>query len=251
MTTACDIPTQLPQWPAGIAWALPPGPVPRMRPRYRPLTDAQLFDLDEIRLVAHVAEAKRQGDLEQARRAVQMLMFVHEAKMRRRVGLRLPDHLAHHEEVVASWVLKKVLESALKLQLEGESIGEWVSWWSTAIDRQVISFWRSAQGQALEKEAKLAAAGEGDNAADGLERVSDGFDVDRLVAQTCYAIVVADVIDRMQNEAHVKVVRMSMHDLPSADIAARLGLTIANVDKITSRFRRDLKAECLARGIEP
>ena len=132
-----------------------------------PLTDAELFALEDNELVVYIARAKEAGNLDRAVAATHILLYKHEDRMRDRVALRLPEHLWRHRETVADWVLRKVARSALMLPLEGESIGEWVSWWTTAINRQVISFWRSRQGQALEAEVAFPEEHEGEEDAGG------------------------------------------------------------------------------------
>lgn len=211
--------------------------------RARP-SEAELYAAGDEALLRHIATAKAAGDRESAQTAMHLLLYRHEARMRRRVALRLPDHLAHHEDAIAAWVLERVMQSALKLGLEGESVGEWVSWYGVAIDRQVISFFRSRQGRALEREASE----EGDTSRP--ELADDTFDPERMVAQLCHAGLVQDVLDRMENPMHVAVVRASLwEDLPAAEVAARHDTSEANVHKITSRFRTELRAECERRGV--
>jgi DNA-directed RNA polymerase specialized sigma24 family protein len=222
--------------------------VSKPRAKSRLLSDAELYAAGDEELLRHIAASKQADDLDAARTAMHMLLYKHERRIRRRVGLRLPEHLAHHEDTVAAWVLARVMESALKLGLEGESVGEWVRWYGTAVDRQVISFFRSAQGQALEREATLV-AGDGE---DGMppEQPAADFDPNLAVAQLCHAGLVQDVLDRMENPMHVAVVRAAFwDDLPSAQIAAANGTSAANVDQIKSRFKRELRAECERRGV--
>ena len=139
------------------------------------LTDAELFALEDYELVAYIAKAKGTGNRDRAIAATHILLDKHEARMRQRVALRLPEHLWHHTDTVADWVLEKVARSALKLPLEGESIGEWVNWWTRAINRQVISFWRSRQGQALEAEVELPEEHEGDEEAGRRRRLQTSW----------------------------------------------------------------------------
>ena len=71
-------------------------------------------------------------------------------------------------------MLERVWKSALKLPVTGESTGEWVNWSKTVISRQVISFFRSSQGQALEEEQQWPDADGGSSAPDtvGVELAS-------------------------------------------------------------------------------
>ena len=205
--------------------------------------------MDELQLLREVADARADGRLDDARLAIHMLLYKHDARMRRRVALRLPDHLAHHADTVADWVLERVMRSALKLDLQGTSVGEWVNWWSTAIDRQVISFWRTRQGQALERQDPLPSehAGEDDATPD---RLGEDLDVDGFLTRRSYGEIVQAVLDGIANPMHVTVVKLAFwEDLPSGEVAKRCQTTAVNVDQIKTRFRRDVRQECLRRGV--
>src|SRR5436309_648132 len=73
----------------------------------RARSEAELYDMDELGLVHHIADAKAEENQAQAELGVHMLLYKHERRMRRRVALRLPDHLAHHAETVSEWVLER------------------------------------------------------------------------------------------------------------------------------------------------
>jgi DNA-directed RNA polymerase specialized sigma24 family protein len=200
--------------------------------------EADLYRSDDDELLRYIAEAKRAGELEHARTAMHLLLYKHERRIRRRVGLRLPEHLSHHEDTVAEWVLERVMQSALRLTLEGESVGEWVRWYSTIVERQVISFFRSTQGKALERELD-----------DAPPELSDAFDSEQLISRIHAAGIVQNVLDRMENPMHVAVVRAAIFDdLPSAEVAAAHGTSVANVDQIKSRFKAEVRAECERMG---
>src|SRR4051812_34294721 len=101
-----------------VRWTTqPPLPLPRTgRPRStpRPPSEAELYEMDELQLLREVADARADGRLDDARLAIHMLLYKHDVRMRRRVALRLPDHLAHHADTVSDWVLERVMRSALK-----------------------------------------------------------------------------------------------------------------------------------------
>ena len=237
--------------PATVRWGVYPAMTanPERHPRFRRRSEADLYEMDELDLVHYVRDAKSAHQDDQARLAVHMLLFKHERRMRHRVAIRMPEHLAHHADVAAEWVLERVSRSALKLGFEGRSVGEWVNWWGTAIDRQCISFWRTAQGQSLEREQSLPSeqAGEDDAAPDTL---GEPLDVERLLAQACYSGVVQAVLAGIENPMHVEVLRLAFwDDLESSEVARRCETTAANVDQIKSRFKKVLKQECQRRGV--
>lgn len=201
-------------------------------------------------VVRYVAEAKRAGRREHAVTATHMLLFKHEERMLQRVRLRLPSHLRHHAQSVSDWVLERVTRSALQLPVKGESVGEWVNWWSAAVDRQVISYWRTAQGKALEREAQLPSEHEGDDDA-SVDRLGHDLDLDRVVAQACYAEIVDSALQTMDNERHVAILRRAIwDDQASKVVAEEFGETDVNVDQIKTRFKKTVREECERRGVE-
>jgi len=200
-------------------------------------------------LVAYIAAAKRHSAVDDATTGVHMLLFRHEQRMRRRVQNELPAHLRPLSDAVEDWVLERVTRSALRLNVTGEHMGEWVNWWKTAITRQVISFFRSAQGQALEREQawpdQRATAG-GDGAADtiGVE-----LDIDALAVSLDYRAA-CDSALAMLNDKHRRIVDAAyFQDRASKDVGAEFGETVANIDQVKKRFKEVLRAELIARGV--
>lgn len=226
-------------------------PADPVRSHSEGLSDRHLFDLEDGELLRYIAHAKKTGRLEDGTRAAHVLLFRHEPRMRARVALRLPKHLAHHSETVAEWVLERVMRSALKLPLEGEHPGQWVNWWGAAIDRQVISFWRSTQGQTLEAEKELPSEHEGEEGKRP-DRLGEELDIDALLRRLSYGEIVNSVLDSMDNQSHAGIVRAAYSgDLSSAEVAERFDTTPQNVDQVKSRFRKALRAECERQDVEP
>jgi hypothetical protein len=218
-------------------------------PRPTP-TPEELFAAAEEVLLRQIAAAKEAGDRELAETAMHVLLYKHETRMRRRVGLRLPEHLAHHEDTVATWVLERVMRSALKLDFKGESVGEWVNWYGAVIKLQVISFFRTAQGQAIEQESAVVVGARGENNPVPTYEPVTEHDLDRTVAQLCHAGVVQDVLAAIENPMHVAVIHAAVFDdRTSADIAAEHATSANNVDRIKTRFREALREELLRRGV--
>jgi hypothetical protein len=217
--------------------------------RFQRVPAAELATQPEDAILSYARRAARRGDSDEALIATQLMLFLHEERMEDRVAVRLPTHLAHHRVTVAAWVLERVTTSALRLQFAGTSVGEWVNWWSTAVDRQVIAFWRSARGQSLEAETGLPS--EHDGEADGMpDRLGVPFDEDGVLSRALYGDIVQTVLDRMDNPMHVAVIRSAvLDDRASADVAAEYDTTANNVDAIKKRFREAVRGECLARGV--
>ncbi len=147
-------------------------------------------------------------------------------------------------------MLEKLWASALKLPLKGESAGEWTNWWMTVVTRQVVSFWRSKQGQALEKEIEWPdQRAMGDDDSPGADSVGEDLDVDALAVSLDYRAAIDAALLGL-NETHRAIVEAAyFEDRPSKDVGAEFGETHDNVDQIKKRFREALRAELIARGI--
>jgi DNA-directed RNA polymerase specialized sigma24 family protein len=223
---------------------------PRPSRPFVPRSEAQLSGLSDEDLVGYVARAKRAGADEHARTATFLLLYRHENRMRRKVQAQLPAFLAHHSDTVEEWVLAKVWASALKLPLKGESAGEWTNWCKQVVTRQVVSFWRSAQGQALQKEIEWPdqrAVGDDDGV--GADTIGEPLDIDALALSLDLRAVI-DVALGDLNARHRAIVGAAyFEDRPSKDVGAQFGESHANVDQIKKRFRSALRAELVARGV--
>ena len=224
-------------------------PPPSSRP-FVPRSEAQLSRLSDEELVAYVARAKRAKADEHARTATFLLLYRHEQRMRRKVQAQLPAFLAHHADTIEEWVLAKVWGSALKLPLKGESAGEWTNWWKQVVTRQVVSFWRSTQGQALEKEIEWPdQRAVGDDDATGADTIGEHFDIDALALSLDYRAAIDAAMGDL-NATHRAIVEAAyFEDRPSKDVGAEFGETHDNVDQIKKRFRNALRAELVVRGV--
>jgi hypothetical protein len=223
--------------------------------RGAPLSDAELVALGDEELVAYIARARRAGNGDSAVSATHILLYRHEERMRSRIALRLPEHLWHHRDTVAEWVLERVARSALRLNFEGETIGEWISWWTTAINLKVISFWRSAQGQALEAETELPSEAADETSNRPPRRQPSELTSELDVEALCTRLVSGDVVERVlrqtRNPTHRRIIRDGeLLRGPSKVVAARHGTTPNNVDQIRRRFRTKLAEELRREGID-
>lgn len=215
---------------------------------FRPRLEHELYALDDDELLAYILAARDAQAHEYAGTATHMLLYKHEPRIRERIRWKLPEHLRHHADTVAEWVLERVTTSALRLKLEGETVGHWVSWWQTSVDRQIISFFRSKQGQALEGERDLPSEKQGADAPP--DRLGTDFDEARMIERVLYGQIVASVLDELSNSTHRAIVRAAFwDDRRSKDIAAEHGETPNNIDQIKSRFRRALRAKCHDHGL--
>lgn len=227
--------------------ALRPGSPPSS---FQSRPDAELARDSDEQLLAYVARARHAGATRDAQNAVWLLLYRHETRMRRRVQNLLPAHLSHHSESVEEWVLDRVWKSALKLQLTGESVGEFVNWTKTAIGRQVISFFRSAQGQSLAQEEPWPDEQPESEGGRRAPPIGAALDIDALARSLDYGSALEAALSAL-NPRHRAVVQAAyLDDLPSKQVADQLGETVANVDQIKKRFRAELHDQLMARGVK-
>ena len=227
--------------------ALRPRPPSR---RFVPRPDAELAGLDDDELVSYIVQAKKAKAIEHAETGMFMLLYRHEQRMRRRVQVALPGHLQHHGDTVADWVLERVWKSALKLPVTGESTGEWVNWTKTVISRQVISFFRSSQGQALEQEQQWPDdRPDADGGSSAPDTIGVELDIDALALSLDYRAAIDAALANL-NAKHKAIIDAAyFEDLPSKDVGEEFGETYDNVDQIKKRFRTELHAQLVARGV--
>ena len=227
--------------------ALRPRPPSR---RFVPRPETELARLDDDQLVSYIVQAKKAKALEHAQTGMFMLLYRHEQRMRRRVQAALPRHLQHHGNTVADWVLERVWKSALKLPVTGESTGEWVNWTKTVIGRQVISFFRSSQGQALEQERQWPDdRPDVDGGSSAPDTIGAELDIDALAVSLDYRAALDATLDKL-NPKHKAIVDAAyFEDRPSKDVGEEFGETYDNVDQIKKRFRTELHAQLVARGV--
>jgi RNA polymerase sigma factor (sigma-70 family) len=190
-----------------------------------PRTEHELHDLDDEGLFAHLREARAAGDGEQARLALQLLVFGYWPRVAQRVAMRAPA-----EEVEA--ITSEVVMSAIVSAFDGESIGEFRAWLKTVTNRRIADFHRKRAGAPT-----LVAIGDGE---DGERSAPEPSDVsDEGLVET------KDLVDRTLatlKAEHAKVVELHvLCGVPARDVERALGVSADNVAQIASRFRRRLR----------
>ncbi len=130
-----------------LTWVSGRVPAPNRRPAtvpptdpmsFRLLSDHELQRLTDDALIAYMRDARDRRELDAARRALALLVFGYEANVKRRLRLKLPDHMV---DDLAHDVLVRAISSAF----EGRSVGEFRSWLHTIVDRSVADHYRRAQ----------------------------------------------------------------------------------------------------------
>ena len=133
------------------------------RSRFSPVPVEELYRRsEEEKIIAYAAHAKRENALPEALLSIQLMLYLHDDRMS--AGWRCVSPTSCASPLDGECLGARARNgTAYKLEFEGGWIGEWVNWWRTAVDRQVIAFWRSAQGQALQAETRLASEHEGED----------------------------------------------------------------------------------------
>jgi len=192
---------------------------------FEPESDNELQRLRDEELIAYIARARDHGDLEAAGRGLAILVFGHWSNVERRVRMKVPD--AHVEDVTGA-----IIVSAIQSAFSGMSVGEFVKWLARITQRRIADFHRKPRVDVV------ALAGGEDDEDGPRERQLEGASEEGYVE---LRDAIERVLDRLSARDQQVIELRIFEDLLSAEVAERLGLTVANVDKIVSRFRRALR----------
>jgi RNA polymerase sigma factor (sigma-70 family) len=205
---------------------------------FRPLSDAELDRLDNDALIAHIGAARGAGRPEDAERALGILVFRHLDDVRRRVSIKVP--LADVEDVAM-----EAVTSAIRAAFDGSAVGQFRAWLNRIVRRRIADHYRRAASRP--EEAPLPE--EHSEAEEIWGRAAISPDETGLVDLES---VVDEVLEGL-SDVHRRVVELFVfEDLPARETAdevnAELGnaldppMSVDNVNQITSRFRRALRA---------
>ncbi|WDT94067.1 RNA polymerase sigma factor [Thermoleophilum album] len=192
-----------------------------------------LARLSDEELVEVVREAQAAGDVERARRALEVLLGGYFPHLKKRAQLRLAGDLACHAEDVAQETLSDATSSLLAGKIDASRPGSFRAWLHRVLDRRIDDFFRQHYRR---QEAQLQ-----DTPLDAFEATLSGEDgrfADRMhERETLFAEL------RALNEHHrAVVVAVELRGDAPASVAARIpGMTVDNVYQICSRFRRQLQ----------
>jgi RNA polymerase sigma factor (sigma-70 family) len=196
---------------------------------FRPLSDAELNQLSDDELLAHMRAARDAGANEDAKRALQILVFGCWGLVESRLSMRLPEWAVEEET-------EKVIVRAITSSFAGESVGEFRSWLSTIIKRAAADFHRSQER--VPQHTPLDDAGDDGPASHRLgvfEPDGAGYVETQILLESC--------LDEL-SDPHRRVVELMVFEGRDASEAAAQvpGMTASNAYQIVSRFRRRLRA---------
>ncbi|MCX6389440.1 MAG: RNA polymerase sigma factor [Solirubrobacterales bacterium] len=200
--------------------------------------ESDLFRLSPDELITVLVECRDAGQLDLAATCAQLFAFGLQKDLTnwfRRRNRSLSDEQI--DDLVAQTIVR-VVESTLRSgsQFRGSSIGELRKWIYTIAKYTGVDFLRS-------KEQKK----EVDSLQDGLEPLSsnDGFEIsdeEEGYVQFEWRLIREELLSQLSPD-HQEVVMLAVYqDLPSAQVADMTGQSVANVDKIKSRYRADLRS---------
>jgi RNA polymerase sigma factor (sigma-70 family) len=193
---------------------------------FTPRSEHDLVRLDDDALLAHLRDARRGGDAEQAVLAVRVLVFGHWDRVTRRVALKVaPEDV----ESLAS----DVIYSAIRSAFDGASVGEFVMWLNTITNRRIADHHRRREN--VPAVVSIGAGGEdsGDGQIEPADVSQEGLVETRDVVERTLASL---------SEQHAKVVeRHVLEGVPAQEVGAEFGVGADNVAQISSRFRRRLR----------
>jgi RNA polymerase sigma factor (sigma-70 family) len=197
---------------------------------FRERPDDELQRLDDDELVAYGRAAREAGALPAARTALALLVYGHEADVRRRLSLRLPAHAVDE-------VTRDVLVRAVGAAFDGRSVGQFRSWLNTITERGSADYFRTASRRP--KETPLPGESDEEDAGGAVPGVASEAGAVEL------RLVVEQVLASF-NPIHVEVVDLHVFGGYTArEVCARIdGMSEDNVAQIASRFRARLR-ECL------
>ena len=204
---------------------------------FKRLSQSGLAGLGNQALVDYIAAAREAGERSAEKEAVGILAYGFEPTVRGWVRMRMGSAPQDVDDVVM-----EVLQSALRSSFEGKVVGEFGAFLKTITSRRVVDYFRE-RGRQLAM-SPLGSEHEGDDGVWGDEP---------FVEDDTTGMEVRELVDRLladHNEQHQQVIRLygpevaGCQDLPAEEVAARIdGISVANVHKIWSRFKRDVEAE--------
>ena len=199
---------------------------------FRRLSDLAIAALSDEQILEYVVVARDRGEVADATRALQILVWGYRDIMRVRVALKVPRH---DVQDVADAALVRAVGAALRPgAFVGGSIGEFRGWAHTVVDRQVADYWRKQERSV-------------DETALPDEHQDDARRAVGITHDEASAVDVQAVIDQARGELsedHRRAVDLHVFEGRSAREAANAvgnGMSEANVAQIATRFRRRMR----------
>jgi RNA polymerase sigma factor (sigma-70 family) len=200
----------------------------------RSLTDDELDGLSDEQLLERISEARSAGALDDAKRALAILVWRHYANVERRVRLRVPT--ADVEDVAMEAVV-----SAIRSTLAGTSIGEFRAWLNRIVRRRIADYHRRPEVDTTVLPEEHAESDEVWGQAGAVDDPTADVDVQSVIDQA---------LDTLSPHHRAVVELYVFEDRSGADAAAAVNarfpelnppMSENNVQQIASRFRAELR----------
>lgn len=193
-------------------------------PDFRELPEHVLASLSDDELITYIRVAHDAGRGPEGVRALSILVYGHWPNVLRRVQRKVPGYAA--EDITGNAIV-----SAITSAFNGESVGEFVNWLNTIVDRRVVDWLRSRkETQPLPEEH----AGE-----DGVWGTSGS--VEDETGAVAVRMAVEEALGGL-SDAHREAVELFvLEQRPATEVEEATGLSENNVHQIASRFRKRLR----------
>lgn len=213
-------------------------PDPVSNNHFKPLSENELSGLKDDALIAYIRKATDAGRPDAARTAIAILCNRRFDDLVRLVAIKVPA--ADVEDVAMT-----IITSALKSAFDGSSVGEFVKWLSTIRKRRIADYFRDR-----ERDPDTVPMPEEHQDDDDIwgEQPATGSEIGVVDVES----VIARCLEKL-SDPHRDVIELNVfQDLSAPDTADTVNehfpdldppMTPANVHKIVSRFREDLRDE--------
>lgn len=198
---------------------------------FHPLLHEQLNNLSDEDLIAYVRSARAAGASDQARAAIQILVYGYRRDIERKVRLKMKEHAIDE-------VADRALVRAVRSSFAGESVGQFKSWLWTIVSR-TIADWYEEQKRRPD-EAAFPEEHEGNEEIWGVSLAIEidldaGIDTRRCIDQAMDGF----------SDQHQRIIELYwFEDASGRETAEQTGETEANVFQVANRFKRALR-KCL------
>jgi RNA polymerase sigma factor (sigma-70 family) len=195
---------------------------------FQALSDLQLQQLDDERLIAYIRDARDQDQRPAARRGLMILIYGYEPDVKRRVKLKVAPEAVDD-------VTHDALVKAIAAAFGGSSVGEFRSWLHTIVDRTIVDHYRRKNRRPKESILPTEHAGE-----------EDVWGAEPFQESEAGAVELRMIVDQVLasfNERHTMVIELHVFGALSAgEVCDRIeGMSEDNVAQIASRFRAKLR----------
>jgi RNA polymerase sigma factor (sigma-70 family) len=198
---------------------------------FRPLSHELLNTLSDEDLIAYIRSAREAAASDDARAAVQILVYGYRDDIVRKVRLKMKEHAIDE-------VADRALVRAVKSTFDGESVGQFKGWLWTIVNREIADWYRTQERRPAETALPEEHEGSEDIWGASLTIEPDWDSV--IDTRRC----VDRAMDGLSDQ-HRRVVELYwLADANAKDTAAVTGESEANVYQVANRFKRALR-QCL------